>query len=412
MPPGDPATVRDLADVLAGQGEVVGALARTLRGLCDPDVVSWEGAAAVAFRARSAAVASLLERIARRYAVSAVALRPLAAALAQARAQCEWGSREQEDAMAQALRWGDQMSEAQASPDPAVRSTASVHQRQMVAELERAQGAERSHADAWEQWRAADRRCAAVLHGLEDDGLKDSRTYDVLTGASRAGGGIAQASGVVALLPHPAAGPFRAAEVVASGTQLGADLTVKVAYGDGDLTDIVLRAAASAAGPVAGVLKQGARHTNATVLAATTRAARREATPSTPERLRAALLEQRRRLTTGSATTRFGKAPTAGTHTVRWTGPPRGLGAAGLRAKRQWAGEQASARMRAYAQKAWLDDLALVTRTPGGSRGMLLTSFGAEAAGSALGGVGTGREAWQAHREGREREHWEARHRP
>lgn len=378
---GDPGTVRALARTLAGEGDWLGSLGGSLRGLADPSLTSWGSAAGEAFARRCAGVAGVVDRLSRRYAVAARALVALAEALGRAQETVAAAQRSYGEAWPEFLAAGDAMALAESSEDPAVRSTAPRLRARMVEAGERVQAAERRASDARAEFRAADRRCASVLASLRDDGLSDSGWYDAVTATRDVAGAVGSAADTVALLPVP---PVRAgAESVAAlagGAGLAADTALLVVWGDGSWSSLALGAAASAAGPVAGGLKTGARATNAAAqAAASTRVERRSLLIGGRQRLAAAV---------GAPSARaFGKAPTPVPRSVPWTVPSRRPGT-----WPRWAAEQVELRTRAAVQSRWLDDWRAVTSTPGTSRRMLATAWGVEAGGSALDQVSSARD--------------------
>ncbi|GAA2160722.1 hypothetical protein GCM10009845_09350 [Pedococcus bigeumensis] len=387
--PGDPATVRALADRLQGRGERLLSLASALRGLSGPDI-AWASPAEAAFAARSHAAAALLVSAGRRHGVSAATLRPLAAALEHAQQVVGAAVAEHSVAHPRAVALGTARVEAEQSADPARRASAvGLHCRE-VAELERAQDAERRHSRAWRDFQEADRRCAAVLHRLLDDGLADSRAYDALTGLSRAAAGVEGVAGTVALFPSPPTKAFGVAAGAAGATRVAADAVVKVAYGDGDWTSIGLSAAALGTGRAAGVLKRGALATNPAARSAATRTERRLLRHDVQQRLGQGLAAELRQVGRVGA-----KAP------PRPFRAPRPLSSVSSpAATAHWVAEQVAGRARHAAQVRWLDDLALATRDPARSRTMLLSGFGAQAASSGLGGAGALRDHHLDHEAG------------
>ena len=375
---GDPGTVRGLADRLAAQGEQLLSLAAVVRGLGGPEV-SWESPAGTACAERSHAAASLLVSMGRRHAVAAVSLRPLAAALEHAQRVVDAAVAEHEVARPRAEALGNARAEAELSVDPAQRATATGLHCREVAELERARDAERRHAEAWRQFDEADRRCAGVLRALVHDGLADSRTYDALTGLSRAAGGVAEVAGSAALVPLPATKPLGVLAAAGEGVAVFADTTVKVAYGDGDWTSIGLSAVTTAAGPASRVLRRGALATNPAARSAPTRAERRLLRYDVGERLRLGVVAEARRAGRAGA-----ERPPRVFRPTRRPGSPA--------AAAHWVAELVTARARHAARVRWLDDLELATRDPARSRRMLLTAFGAEATAAGSGGAGALRE--------------------
>lgn len=380
--PGDAVTVHALADRLAGQGELLLALASTLRGLGDPSAASWVSPAGTAFGARSRTAASLLASVGRRYAVCAVALRPLAAALTEAQHEVTATVAEREDAWPRAVDLGNRRVLAEQSADPVQRGAAESLHRLEIEQLERVAGAERRHASGWARYTDADRRCAGVLHGLVQDGLDDSRTYDALTGLSRGAGAVGGAAGTLALVP--VLKPLGVVAGACDGLQVAADTVVRVGYGDGDWGSIALTAGGSATGPLAAVLKRGALATNPAALATETRTGRRLLRLDTGQRLRLGLAGEVRGA--GHA------APRATPRTFRATRSPGSPVATA-----HWAAEQVVGRGEVLLRTKWLEDLALVTADPARSRTMFLTGLGAESTAAGVGLVGAGREARLGH---------------
>jgi hypothetical protein len=383
--PGDPGTVRALADRLAGQGELLLALASTLRGLGDPSAASWVGPAGAAFGARSRTVASLLVSVGRRYAVSAVALRPLAAALTEAQHEVTTAVAEREDAWTRAVDLGTRRVTAQECADPLQRAEAASLHRQEIEQLERVLRAERRHASGWARYAEADRRCAGVLHRLVQDGLDDSQAYDALTGLSRGAGAVGGIAGTLALVP--VLKPLGVVAGVGDGVQLAADTVVKVGWGDGDWGSISLTAAASALGPTSAVLKRGALATNPAARATGTRTGRRLLRHDTAQRLRLGVVGEVR------LAGRSGAKPMPRTfRATRSPGSPA--------ATAHWAAEQVVGRGGVLLRNKWLDDLALVTADPTRSRTMFVTGLGAEATAKGVHLVGAGRDAQLGWEEG------------
>jgi hypothetical protein len=379
---GDPGTVRALARTLGGQGDWLRSLAGILRGLADPDVATWDSPAGRAFGRRCAGVADVVDRVSRRYAVAASAFGALAEALARAQESVGQAQRAHDEAWPEFLTAGDAVALAEASDDPSVRSTAPRLRARMVEAGERVRLAGQRASAAREEYRLADRRCAAVLAGLRRDGLSDSGWYDAVTGSrdlARSVGGVA---GPAAAIPFPplqaVAAPVAA---VADGVGLAADATLLTVWGDGSWSSVALGTAGAAVGPVAGALKTGARVTNAAAQAgAATRVERRALRIGTRQRLAAAV---------GAPSARaYGKAPTPAPRTVAWTRPSRHPGTWG-----RWAADQAEARVRAAVRNRWVDDWRAVTGTPGASSRMLASAWGVEAGGQVLGAADSARDS-------------------
>jgi len=395
--PGDPGTARALADVLAGQGDSLRALAGTLRGLADPGRTTWESPAGTAFAGQAVGVASVVERVARRYAVSAVAVRTLATALQQGQAEVAWAQRVHHAAWPEFLAASEAKGVAEASGSPSAAVEVARWQATMVEAGERAQRAERVHAEALARFDAADRRCAAVLHGLVDDGLADTRPYDLLTGGSRVAGDAATAAGSLGWLPELA--PLKGVAAAAGVVQVGSDLTVKVAYGDGSWRSIGFSVGAAATGQAAMVLKRGARLTNATAMAqAGTRAQRRALRLTTAGRLRAATVEQVRR---GFRDPRPPPKPVVAPALPKAWGP-----------RARWVADLGEQHARAKLDHLWLDDLRAVTRTPGTSRRLFVAGVSLEGARTGVDRVGGALETRAQERRARREDAVSLRHDP
>lgn len=375
---GDPGEVRRVAAGLAAEADLLAALARTVRGLADPATTVWASPAGEAFGRRAGAVPGVVERVGHRYGVAAAALRRLAEALQEAQAEVAWSQRVHEEAWGPFLRAGEQMGQAENSADPGQRALAEWHRSEMVAHGERVQLAVRRHTAAHDTFAVADRACAAVLCGLLDDGLADSRLYDALTGTSRVAGQVSSAVGIAALLPPLR--PLAPVATLAEGVGVAADAVVLVGYGDGDLTSVALAAGAAAAGGLGSVLKVGARATNApTLAAAPTRSARRELRLTPADRLTAGLPGGwARRAGTGVHLVELPKPRPA----QRWSPPPRSPAAL-----RSWAQEQTAVRAAQWARARWVDDLTAIVQAEGASVRWHLAGV---AAGGTAGGLRQG----------------------
>lgn len=382
---GDPGTVRALARTLGGQGDWLGSLAGILRGLADPSVATWDSPAGAAFGRRCAGVASVLDRVSRRYAVAASAVLGLAEALARAQSAVAGARRAYDEAWPEFLAAGDAVALAESSDDPAVRGTAPRLRVRMVEAGDRVRAAAQQASVAREEHRRADRQCAGVLARLRADGLSDGGWYDAVTATRDVARSVGGVAGPAAAIPFPplqaVAAPVAA---VADGVGLVTDATVLAVWGEGSWSSVALGAVGAALGPVAGALKTGARATNAAAqAAAATRVERRALRIGTRERLAAAIRAPSARS--------YGKAPTPATRTVAWTLPSRHPRTWG-----RWAADQTEARAQAAVRNRWLDDWQVVTGTPGTSTRMLVSAWGVEAGGSALDVVTSAREAQEA----------------
>lgn len=345
--PGDPGTVRALAAALADQAELCTGLARTVRGLGDPGT-QWEGAAASAFQERAGEVAHVLERLSRRYAVSASALGAFASRLEECQAEVAAAQALHDEAEPKFLRAGNDMG------DPAKQAWAAQSRADMVrwGELDRL--AQAQYQQAWQDFEHADRACAAVLRGLLDDGLADSWRYDALTGLGSFSQAVADNADALSLIPV-LAGPATVVSKAAAATSVGTQVTVKLTYGDGSWGSIGRDAALNAAGASGEALKLGAKATVAEEMAAAgSRQQRRRMRLGLAKRWRIGMLEQ-----LSHPLADLGKKPAV---QVIGRVPPRGIGAT-----KAWALERVVVHKNAYLANRWLADLAEVNATAGGS---------------------------------------------
>ena len=373
--PGDPDTVLALATRLRGQASKVGSVARVLRALFAGDGSTWQSPAGAAFTTRATAVVTPLQRIETRYAVAASVLAGLADELCWCQLAVRRAAAERDDAHPRFVAAAGAMALAEQSPDESRRAEAASWRRLMVEQGHRVARAEAEHASAHARWRAADRRGASVLGRLVQDGLADDPLYDALTTASSLAADAGEVSGGLELVP-----PLRAAaapvSLAAAGVQLGSDLTVRTAYGDGDWATIALQGAAAAAGPVAtglkaaasagsvlpvgatSVVRVGDRHTPSSAWRGAVVHAGVNPPPRWRERLDEGLREGWAEAVGlgGTAAARSGRAPTvAGAVPVPTGG----------RARADWlrshGRDVARAHATAYARSRWLDDWARAT---------------------------------------------------
>ena len=147
---------------------------------------------------------------------------------------------------------------AEASGSPAVLARVSRLRELMVEGAAEVLAQERAYREARERFEQADRRCARALGALLDDVLADTWQYDTVKGAGALGHGVADTAGLVGLVPFCKT-VSGAVGATAAGVALGADLTVKLAYGEGEWRPLVGDAVLSAVGFGAGSLRQASR---------------------------------------------------------------------------------------------------------------------------------------------------------
>jgi len=393
---GDPATLLGLAARLKGQAARLDATARVLDSLARATPAAWDSPSGAVFGSRAAAAVPALRGIARRYAVAAAALAPLAEALREAQEQVARAVAEHEETQPAFLLWGNEMSAAEASSDPARQSLAPIYRSRMVRTGERVHAAERLHEQAWERWHEADALCAAVLSRLRGDGLADSLGYDALTATSSFTGGLADAAGTVSWVPVPVCKVLGAVELGARGLQLAADGTVRAVYGDGDWGTIGLSAAATAAGPLSRVVKKTATATKA--LGGSVDLGPRnvvvprrwvvndtipDASIDAWRRAPMALGDRVRVAARGGLDDLLAKGVNDLPETVvAAASRPRGV-----RATVEWGRLRAQAQASAYARNAYLDDWAKASVNGRGAQRTYAAAVGIDQGGKALGSV-------------------------
>jgi hypothetical protein len=373
--PGDPDTVLALAARLRAQAARVGSVAGLLQALVAGGDATWQSPAGAAFTSTAAAVVPPLRRIETRYAVAASVLVGLADELRGCQVSVARAVSQRDDAYPRFVAVAEAMSLAEQSSDESRRAEAVVLRQLMVEQGQRVAVAEAEHARAIERWRAADQRAAVVLGRLVQDGLADDALYDALTTASRLSGGTGEVSGALELVP-----PLRAAaapvSLLAAGVQIGSDITVRSAYGDGDWATIALEGAAAVAGPVAtglratasagsavpggatSVVRVGDRHTPSSAWRGALVHAGVNPPPVWRERLAEGLREGWAEAVGSAGTTaaRAGRAPK-----VSGVVPVPAAGRARADWLRNHARDVALAHATAYARSKWLDDWARAT---------------------------------------------------
>jgi hypothetical protein len=364
-----------LAARLRGQAARLASVARLLAALAPAVGTAWQSPAGAAFTGRAAAVVAPLQRIELRLSVAAAVLVGLADELrgdqaAAARATADW-----HDAHPRFVALAEATALAERSSDECRRTEAVALRQLMVEQGHRVVVAQAEHARAHERWRAADRRAAAVLGRLVEDGLADDPLYDALTAASRLAGEAGDVSAVLELAP-----PLRAAaapvSLAAAGVQVGSDALVRASYGDGDWGTIALLGAGAAAGPVAtglrataaagsvvpdevtSVVRVGDRHTPSSTWSSALARAGANPPPAWRERLHEGLRESWAEAVgaSGSTTTRAGRAAT-----VAGAAPVPTGGRARVAWLRDHGRDVALAHATAYARSRWLDDWARAT---------------------------------------------------
>ncbi|HEY7718118.1 MAG TPA: hypothetical protein VH915_05110 [Pedococcus sp.] len=255
--PGSPDVVGGLAAALRDEAQRVAAAHDGLRAVASGGT-SWEGPAGRAFAARVGEVPRLLDAVAQRYAAASAALREFAAAFREAQEACSTAIVLRERGVLRRDRWGEEMARAEASASPAEQASVPQLRALMVQGAEEVLRHERAWAEAQERFRLADERCARALGRLLDDTLTDSWAYDWLKGGTAFAHDVADNAGLVGLLPpaRAVAGPVGAAAAV--GGFVG-DLSMRLAYDEGEWREIGETLALGAVGFGAGALRSASQ---------------------------------------------------------------------------------------------------------------------------------------------------------
>lgn len=248
--PGDPGSVRALAascDVAAQRLGDLGWVLATLR-----EGAVWDGPAGEAFGARVAQAPPVLDAVAHRFRGAVAPLQSLAAAMEEAQAVIGPAVREHDDAEHAYAVLEDRafslisLGRTEADPDVA-------HLRALQIQQAQAQASARArHRAASSRFDDADRGCAARLSALSQDSIADSLAYRFVTAASSIGHGVG-ALGVAALAAPELAPLALAGDVLA----FGADASLLVVYGEGDLRALGVSTAFIAMGTAGKALRSG-----------------------------------------------------------------------------------------------------------------------------------------------------------
>ena len=359
--PGSPDVVEGVAAALRDEAERIDTAQSDLRILRAG--ARWSSPAGQAFADRVAELPPVLGAVAERYAAASTTLRTFVAEFREAQEACSRAIVLRERGVLRRDRFGEEAAVAEASGSPAELAQVPRLRELMAEGAAEVLAQERAYGEARERFEQADRRCARALGALLDDVLADTWQYDTVKGAGALGHGVADTTGLLGLIPFckPVAGAVGA---TASGVAMGADLTVKLAYGEGEWRPLVVDAVLGAVGFGAGSLRQASRArglptaahegptgfgTGQERLAAGIRA---HATESNPWRLR-------------------GRSPGPGADGPALPAHPRVAGSSTLRGRAR----EAAARRVASAR----DDWSLAVRNGADARAMLLTAWGLEA---------------------------------
>ena len=254
--PGSPDVVEGVAAALRDEAGRIDSAQSDLRALRAG--ARWSSPAGLAFADRVAELPPVLGAVADRYAAAATTLRTFAAEFREAQEACSRAIVLRERGMLRRDRYGEEAALAEASGSPAVLARVSRLRELMVEGAAEVLAQERAYREARERFEQADRRCARALGALLDDVLADTWQYDTVKGAGALGHGVADTAGLVGLVPFCKT-VSGAVGATAAGVALGADLTVKLAYGEGEWRPLVGDAVLSAVGFGAGSLRQASR---------------------------------------------------------------------------------------------------------------------------------------------------------
>ena len=359
--PGSPDVVEGVAAALRDEAVRIDTAQSELRILRAG--ARWSSPAGQAFADRVAELPPVLGAVAERYAAASTMLRTFADEFREAQEACSRAIVLRERGVLRRDRFGEEAAVAEASGSPAELKQVPRLRELMVEGAAEVLAQERAYGEARERFEQADRRCARALGALVEDVLADTWQYDTVKGAGALGHGVADTAGMLGLIPFckPVAGAVGA---TASGVAMGADLTVKLAYGEGEWRPLVGDAVLGAVGFGAGSLRQASRArglpsaahegptgfgTGQERLAAGIRA---HATESNPWRLR-------------------GRSPGTGADGPAHPAHRRVAGSSTLRGRAR----EAAARRVAAAR----DDWALAVLNGADARAMLFTAWGLEA---------------------------------
>lgn len=254
--PGSPDVVEGVAAALRDEARRIDSAQSDLRALRAG--ARWSSPAGLAFVDRVAELPPVLDAVADRYAAAATTLRTFAAEFREAQEACSRAIVLRERGMLRRDRYGEEAALAEASGSPAVLARVSRLRELMVEGAAEVLAQERAYREARERFEQADRRCARALGALLDDVLADTWQYDTVKGAGALGHGVADTAGLVGLVPFCKT-VSGAVGATAAGVALGADLTVKLAYGEGEWRPLVGDAVLRAVGFGAGSLRQASR---------------------------------------------------------------------------------------------------------------------------------------------------------
>ena len=218
----------------------------------------WQGPAGDRAAEVVGGVPATLRSVARRYAGAGRALVAFAPRHADAQTRVTAAIRERDEAVADRTRWDLRIDAETARPQPDP-DWLGLLQRWRLEAAERVFLSERRYAAAWHDFHLADELCADSLDataGLDD--LGDPVVYRGLTRTADAAGAAALDLGIAGTALR-GTGPWglalSLASLAAGAVQLGARVTVKAVWGDGDCTSMGVNAAwltAGAAGISAG----------------------------------------------------------------------------------------------------------------------------------------------------------------
>ncbi len=320
--PGSAPGVRAVADAVEATGRRLAAACADLVRLRDGAV--WDGPAGSAFAARIGQVPGLLDRAARRHRAAAPPLRDYADVLEAEQTLAGRCVEEHAEAQHTVAVLEDRAyalvvaGRDESSPELLV---VRALQREATAAM---LSAEARHRGALHRLEAADRRCAAVLRALADDGLADSAVYRGLRATSRTGHGVGALAAFGRWAPS-----LSAAGLVGDAAGTVADAGLLVGYGEGRWSDVAAGAGLAATGFAGDSLRAGAtagavRRPDGTVVVARL---------SAQERLVAGMSATARRRIAASRA-RFTMPPERGTASALLGGPaPRTAGSVAERAR-------------------------------------------------------------------------------
>lgn len=246
--PGDPGSIRVIAEALTASAHRFGATGQALGGLGGGAV--WDGPAGEAFAARIGALPAVLDAAASRYAACSATLHVLADSLAEAQRTTAVASETDIRCAREYERLEERATElagaGRGEADPETIAIRAAQQRLMGERME----ARAAHRQAVADHAGVDRECAARLGRAADDAIADSRGYRLL----RAGSASSRLSEGLEL-PGMLLPPLGALTGVLNA---GSETLLRLFYDEGSWRDVAVNGVLATAAGWGRILRRGA----------------------------------------------------------------------------------------------------------------------------------------------------------